>query len=182
MLHINLILADTARDFITGCLARTRHRFTFDPETLAPNVEDTGTPYDPTIIPTVGFFLSKPAGADYGVQSMREALQVALMSVASENSNNPTKRVTKFLTDLERRPFEKYLASGEAGDLKKRTAKLRHQLDRQGYRLEKSRTRDPLGENYQVYDVIRRSSGKIIMGVPRSLSGIESWLDEGETV
>jgi hypothetical protein len=177
MAHLNVILENAARDFISAAVQRTRHKFTYDPQTLVPGIEDTGKPYDLKIYHTVEYLLTEAAGPDYDIQSHRDVLRNVLVAAASQHTKKAGKATEVFLADLERRPLVPFLAGGKERDVMQRVAMLRRQLNRFGYRLEKSRRRDPLHPHYGVYDVIHRVTHEINLDAPRDLDRLERWVN-----
>jgi hypothetical protein len=177
MTHLNLILETTARAFISDVCQRTRYRYIFDPQTLVPSIRDTDVLYEVQTYPEIKYFLNDAAGPEYGIQSLRHVLRAALNDVAAEHIKRPKKAVEVFLADLERRSLGAFLSGGGEHDVKRRVAKLRQQLNRLDYRLEKSRRRDPLHPHYGVYDVIHRITHEINLDAPRDLARLERWVE-----
>jgi hypothetical protein len=179
MPHLNTLLTHAAHELVAGHLESNRHRYIFDPETLVPDIEDTGVPCDPSIYPIVGYYLSEAAGPDHGILTLRDVLKDVLIKVAQEHTTKPQQAVATFCADLERRPFQ-FLAGGDDYNLVRREANLRRKLKNLGHRLTKSRTRDPLGSNYRVYDIIDRTAYEISVDAPRHLAGLERWVTNAQ--
>jgi hypothetical protein len=177
MTHLNVILEGAARDFISDFIQRTRYRFTYDPQTLVPGIEDTDEPYDLEVYDTVEYFLNEAAGPQHGIQSLGHVLHGLLLGVAAEHVKKPRKAAEVFLVDLKRRPLVPFLSDGKEHDVKQRVASLRRHLNKFEYRLEKSRRRDPLHSNYDVYNVIHRATGEVNVDAPRDLDRLEQWAE-----
>jgi hypothetical protein len=176
MTHINVILEAAARDRLSTIVQQTRHRFTYDPQTLVPSVEDTGEVYDLKVYHFVKYLLNEAAGPEYDIQSLRDVLREFLVSVAAEHVKQPGKAAETFLADLERRPLVPFLSGGREHDETQRVAKLRKMLNKFNLRLEKSRKRDPLHPHYGVYDVIHRVTHEVNIDAPRDLDRLERWV------
>ena len=174
MEHLNSILEREAREFLRNIAQRTRHKYVFDSETLIPKVEDTGERHDVTNYLDVRHFLQQPAECESS-QSLREVLRSHLVRVASERTKRPERAAKALLDNLDRRSLSTFLSIEDGGDVKRRVVSLRHRLNRCGFRLAKSRTRDPLKERHGVYDVIDRATHEINLDAPRGLQGLEGW-------
>lgn len=177
MPHINVILAQEAHEFITHNLHGTELRYGFE-NIFDPVVRSSDRPYEPSHYPFVKDFLSCPAGHEHGLLSLRDGLRDKLIIVAQEHFARPEKAVATFLDGLDRRLLANFLAAEDDPDLVRREQKLRRALDKLGYRLSKSRTRNPLGSNYRVYDIIHRTTSEINIDAPRHLDGLERWVDQ----
>jgi hypothetical protein len=176
MPHINVILQCAARDVITGFTDHNRHKFVFDPQILAATVEDTGLPFEPANYPTIKDFLREAAGCEHGNQSIGDILRQHLSAVAAEHCRRPTKAVASFFTDLQRRRLDEFLLESADPAMRQREARIRRELDKLGYRLEKSRRRNPLHEGYRVFDVLERSTNVINLDAPRDFDRLERWV------
>jgi hypothetical protein len=177
MAHINTILTQSAHEFITEHWQGTEHRYDFE-EMFTTVVVATGQPYKPIHYPFIKDFLRQPAGHEYGLLSLRDVLIDRLIDVAKEHSVRPEIAVTTFLQELERRLLADFLAAEDDPDLVRREQKLRRALDKLDYRLNKSRTRNPFGPMYRVYDIIDRTTHEIEIFAPRHLDGLERWVEE----
>ena len=177
MSHINVLLQLKARDVLLGFAARSRNRFVFDPETLETGVEDTGSEYDTAIYPSIREFLREAAGDDHGISTIRDVLIQSLAALAKEHTTRPARVIATFLSDLDKRDLNRFLGDRQDKDIKQREAKVRHRLNKLGYRLEKSRKRDPLNDHYRVYDVLERATNIVNLDAPRNLDGLEQWLE-----
>jgi hypothetical protein len=177
MPHINVILTQEAHEFIAHRLQGTELRYGFE-DIFDTIIRSGDRPYKPSHYPFVKDFLRCPAGHEYGLLSLRDVLKDKLINVAQEQSAKPAKAVATFLGDLDGRLLAKFLALKDDPDLERREQKLRRALDKLGYRLNKSRTRNPLGSNYRVYDIIQRTTHEISVDAPRHLEGLERWVEE----
>ena len=180
MAHINSILEGVERAFLTTVTGRTRYRFVFDPMTLVPDIENSGERYGISIYPSIKYLLDGAAGPEHGIQSVRDVLTAILLQEASEHSRRPAKAVKAFLADLERCSVASFISDCGEQDRRGRDARLRRRLAKLGYRLIKSRVRDPLSDHYQMYDLVDRA-GYIILGAPRDLERLERWIEAQRT-
>ncbi len=178
MTHINAILLDAARQLIVRHLTGTRYRYTFDPETLACAIEDTGEPLDPTSCGMVGDYLSQPAGPDHGTSSLGQVLVETLGDVAHQRGRKPARVVPGFCARLKYLPFDRFLEGDTELDVAAREAKLRRRLNKLGYRLAKARTRNPFGFLYQTYTIIHEKTFEVSVDAPTNLAGLEAWVGE----
>ncbi len=177
MPHLNTFLLHSARRFLSNHVQGPQYRYKYDPETLVPDVERTDESCEPSDYPFIRDYLPRAAGQEHGIRSVREVLKDELVKVAKEHTRNATTAVGAFCVDLERRSLARFLEEGEENDLIRREAKLRRKLGRLGYRLTKSRRRNPLDPHYMVYDIIHRITREINLDAPRHLAGLETWVE-----
>jgi hypothetical protein len=178
MTHINAILLDSARQLISRHLTGTRYKYTFDPETLACAIEDTGEPPDPTSCGMVGDYLGQPAGPSHGTSSLGAVLVEELTEIARQHGRRSAKAISEFCAKLQYLPFNRFLEGYTEPEVTGREAKLRRRLDKLGYRLEKARTRNPFDFCYQTYTVIHRTTYEVNIDSPTNLAGLEAWVEE----
>jgi hypothetical protein len=176
MKHVNFVLAHTARSTISNHLRGTRHRLVFGPLLRDEQIEDTGEFHDATQDCMIEHMLDDIVPQSHGYKHLRQVLQDALLTVATEHTVRPTKVVDTFLKSLRCRSLQDFLRQPDDTARKRHERRVRSGLDNLGFALRRSKKRDPLRDSYGLYHVIHRPTNSIIVDVPCDLDGIERWI------
>ena len=178
MQHVNFALAETTRVIISNHLRGTRHRLVLGPLLRDDHIEDTGESHDAAQDCMIGDMLDDIISQSHGYKHLRQVLQDALLTVATEHTARPTKVVDTFLKSLQYRSLQDFLRQPEDTARKRRERKVRSGLTELGFALRRSKKRDPLRDSYGLYHVIHRSTNSIVVDVPCDLDGIERWMGD----
>jgi hypothetical protein len=180
MTNLRFDLEQEVRSFLQNEIDfGTRKKLEFDPETLAVvEVSDTGKCYelvDPCSIEEFLSLASRLAGGR--ILDLGDDLLNALSGYARNKCTNPDAFARRTIKSLKHLCLQKFL-TGQPANIAPREKRLRARMHGFGYKLVKSRLRNPRTAGYGTYDIQREATGEIIIDAPFSLEGLEQWFPE----
>jgi hypothetical protein len=180
MTNLRLGLEQEVRNFLQNEIDfGTRKQVDFDPETLVVvDVSDTGKPYELAELGAIGDFLRLTSRLKDGrVYDLGHDLLTALRGYAQGKCLNPADFARQTVTSLSHLSLQKFLAARPANTAP-RERRLRARMQKLGYKVVRSRSRNPRSGRYGTYIIQLEATGEIVVVAPSSLEGLEQWSPE----